>query len=202
MQKIKNVIKAMCEIYDKKLSEAAIVLFLVDLSVYSENQLLDAFKRCRLELKHFPTISDIKDRINDGHLSPNEAWAMIPLNENDSVCWTQEMKEAYFTARPIILSGDFIAARVTFLEKYKNLIFEARANNKKAKYELSLGLDKNKRQEVVCEAIKQGCISPEKAKLLLPDLSQEETKQILGNILKQLPNALLLKEIEREIKDE
>ena len=104
---------------------------------------------------------------------PNEAWSKMPLNEDMSVCWTREMRDAFFVARPLILNGDIIAARVAFIEKYKKLLSESRANNKIPKYELSLGFDRSMREEALNKALGENLITHEQVKEFLPYKKEE-----------------------------
>lgn len=185
MQKIIKVLESMTYLYNKNMPKEAIMLMLNDLNMYSEEQLLDSLKKCRSELKFFPSIAEIKERVNDGHLSPNEAWAMCPKSEDDSVCWSEEMRDAYFSVHSIVRNGDLIAARVGFIEKYKELIRDSRSNMTQIKFELSIGNDKSLRETSIQRAVFLGCITTEKAKQLLPensDLLLIENKENVNKI--------------------
>ena len=182
MRKVREVLEAMTSIYDKKMPKEAIVLFLADLSSYSESQLLDSLKRCRSELKFFPSIAEIKERIDDGRPSPNEAWSKIIQDEKASFCWTEEMAEAYASASPLLHEADAVAARMAFLETYKKLILKARSNNIPVKWNLSLGYNRELREDAVIEAIKLKAISYEQGQSFLPMGISEDGKKLLQNL--------------------
>lgn len=177
MKKVRETLEAMCSIYDKKMTPQAIVLLMADLSKYTEGELLEALRRCRGELKFFPSIAEIKERIPDGHPSPNEAWAKLPKTEEESTVWTEEMSGAYNVAHSLIMSGDMVAARMAFLEKYKELVAESRANNQRATYSLSLGYDREGRADTIKKAVELKAISPERARAISqPEISDEGMK--------------------------
>jgi len=179
MKKLMETLEYMCELYDKKMTKRALQGLISDISIYDEENLLESLRKCRSTLNHFPTISEIKDRIPGQHPGPNEAWAKMPIHEDDSVVWTKQMKEAFFIALPLIENRDLVAARVTFLEKYKKLLSEAMDKNELPEWELSLGFDKSKRAPAVKEALKLKLIDESKASELLPYEQHDEINNIL-----------------------
>ena len=66
-------------------------IYLVD----DQPAVLKALTRCRREVKGMLTIQDVVSRIDDGRLGVEEAWAMMPFSESQSVVWTEEMAQAF-----------------------------------------------------------------------------------------------------------
>ena len=97
MQHSENLLKAIAvtaELTDTDLSEAAARVMAEDLAMYPEKQVLGALIKCRRELKGRLRISDVIERLDDGRPGPEEAWAIIPRSESDSVVWNRDMAEA------------------------------------------------------------------------------------------------------------
>ena len=134
-----NLIKAIAvtaELTGTELSIDAARMMADDLSEYPTDSVFKALTKCRRELKTRMSLADIISRIDDGRPDPNEAWAMIPKNESQSVVWTREMAEAFGIALPLMIDGDQIAARMAFIECYKNKCAESRSNKILVKWEL------------------------------------------------------------------
>jgi len=95
---------------------------------------------------------------NDGRPGPEEAWSMCPRGEEETVVWTEEMAYAMNAATPLLEEGDRIAARKAFMEKYTELVKEARAQGRPMKWEVSLGMDRSARRPVLERAVAEGKI--------------------------------------------
>jgi hypothetical protein len=144
------------ELTGTELSEAAARVMASDLAAYPVPQVLVALTRCRRELKGKLTIAAIIERMDDGRPGPDEAWAMIPMNEDDSCVWTTEMQEAWGIAYPLLQSGDKIGARMAFREAYARLVSNARAEQVAPRWQPSLGHDPSGREPVLEEAVRVG----------------------------------------------
>ena len=183
----KNLLQAIAvtaELTQTQLSETAARVMAEDLAQFDEKMVLGALVRCRRELKKPMSISDIIDRLDDGRPGANEAWAMIPKNENDSVVWTREMAEAYGVCYQLMNEGDMIAARMAFIEAYKERCAEARNNAIPIKWEPSLGHDKNGREHVIMAAVEKGLLRSDHAAKLLPYHEHTEANTKLLSMIK------------------
>jgi hypothetical protein len=156
------------ELTNTELSEAAATVMADDLSTYPHAQVLGALVRCRRELRGRLTIAAVLERLDDGRPGPNEAWAMIPQDEDGSVVWSDEMAQAFGAAQPLISAGQTIAARSAFLEAYERLVAHARAEARPPRWTPSLGHDKRHRASAIETAQRFGRISAEHAAMLLP----------------------------------
>ena len=102
------------ELCGRTFSEGAARMFVHDLAGFDEQAVMKALARCRREVKGILTIQDVVSRIDDGRPGVEEAWAMLPLDEAQSVVWSAEMAEAFGVARGLIDDGDRVAARMAF----------------------------------------------------------------------------------------
>jgi len=111
-------------------------------------------------MKFRPSVAELVELLqqNDGRPGPEEAWSMCPRGEEETVVWTEEMAYAMSAATPLLEEGDRIAARKAFMEKYAQLVKEARAQGRPVKWEVSLGMDRNARRPVLERAVAEGKI--------------------------------------------
>lgn len=182
---------ATAEIYGRQMSRMAAEMLLEDLSGFPAEAILSALSRCRKELRTFPTVADILARIEDGRPGVEEAWAMIPKDERDSVVWTGEMSEAFGAIR-VLLDSDAVAARMAFKEAYLKLLADARATRKPAKWSVSLGFDKRGREAALRDAVVKGRLSLDYVQAVDPEFQLEAPKrQAIGfdvrNLLPEMP---------------
>lgn len=180
MSKIVQALTIACEFVGQHIDEYAIAEMAMDLTAYPEEQVLAALKRCRQELRSIKFI-DIVDRIPGGHPGVEEAWGLIARvmnNEQISICWTDEMRQAYGAAAP--LAADRVAARLAFKETYTKLVCDARALRKPIAWGVSLGWDPGMRDECTREAARRNLITQSTAaKLLAHDPPTKEAAQVL-----------------------
>lgn len=146
-----KAIAVTAELTGTQLSEAAAKIFSADLAQYPLPQVLAALTRCRREVKGRLVLADVIGRIDDGRPGPEEAWAMIPKNEDVSAVWTQEMHRAMQVAGPLLYE-DSIAARMAFKEAYARECQKARDAGDPVNWQPTLGHSKAGRDEAMHEA--------------------------------------------------
>lgn len=151
------------EVCGTVLSEAAGTIIADELATYDRAQVSGALRKCRRELKGRLTMAAIVERLDDGRPGAEEAWAMIPHDESGSVVWSEEMASAFGIARPLLDSGDKVAARMAFREAYSRMVAEARDARMPARWSPSLGHDRNGRDAALSAAITAGRLSGEHA---------------------------------------
>lgn len=164
----KSVVQALAvtaEITGTQFSEAAARVFAQDISRYPESQVLAALDRCRREIRTRLTVADVISRLDDGRPTPDEAWAMLPTDERQSVVWTDEMSAAWGVASAL---DDRVASRMAFLAAYRRLVQENRDQVVPVKWTASLGSDVAGRQFTLEEAVRRGRIAAATASALLP----------------------------------
>jgi len=179
---------AMGEIYGKSMTEAGVKMIANDLSCMSLEKCIYALEKCRKELRTFPTIADILKYANesDGRPGPEEAWAMVPKNEFDSVVWTDEMRDAFFICYNMI-ETDEVAARMAFREAYIKRVQEARDAGRNANWTATLGHYPESRRVVIEEAVRLGRLGFTEAQKLLPGLNvtvNAGMKKLVNNVIK------------------
>lgn len=170
MSKLLEALAVMAEVTGTDWSKPTVQVIERELCAYPESVVLGAVKRCMSELSRKVTLADILDRIPGQHPGVEHAWGLISktlANEQLSICWTEEMREAYGAAAP--LAGDPVAARMAFKEVYGKLVSEARATRRMPNWSVSLGWDTTLREECIQEAQRLNLISHESAQRLLPD---------------------------------
>lgn len=185
-----EAVKGTYEVIGQSMTDTELAMVASDLSVYPSVSVLTALTRCRRELKRI-TLSDIIDRIPGGHPGVEEAWAIavtVMGNENATVVWTNEIREAYGVAAA--LADDLVAARMAFKETYLARVGEARASGKLVAWYVSLGWDKQQREVAIREAFERGRLTYDAAKrhcqeLALPNSS--EAMKLLEEVTRGLP---------------
>lgn len=169
--KLHEEIAIAAELTGTTLSEAAAIAMAEDLATYDRAAVSVALRRARQELRpRTLCLAAIIERIEDGRPGPEEAWAMIPHDENASVVWTDEMAKAFGVASFMIQSGDMIAARMAFKERYSEEVRNARAERRRVNWWPSLGHDPRGREGVLLAAVDQGRLSLERAREFVPML--------------------------------
>jgi len=110
--------------------------------------------------KFAPVPADVIEQV--GRMLSNErpgveeAWAMLPASEDDTIVWTAEMAEAHAACAPLLADGDKIAARMTFKEVYAKAVTKAVAAGVPVSWSASLGWDMEKRKRVLAAAVEAG----------------------------------------------
>jgi hypothetical protein len=186
---IQRALIATAEIYGRQMSDVAASLYLADLAKFSDEEILKALARCRKECKTFPTVADVTARIDDGRPGVEEAWAMLPKSEADSVVWTQEMAEAFAACAPL-LDSDLVAARMAFKETYTTTLAAARNENRPTKWTVSLGHNVSHRESVLSDAVAKKRISIEDARKLVPELGEKKQSTPLAALVSQATKSL------------
>jgi len=158
------------ELCGRTFTEAAARVFVDDLQGFPEPAVIKALARCRREVRGLLTIQDVVSRIDDGRPGVEEAWAMMPFEESQSVVWTDEMANAFGVARGLLADGDRVAARMAFKETYTRLVGEARDAGRPVTWSPSLGYDKSGQEAVLAEAVAKGRLSYAHAQELSPAL--------------------------------
>ena len=176
----------------KVLSTGAMKLCIDALSQYPIDALLLAINK-HVQLARFaPAPKDIIDLLESGNkrLTADEAWAMMPKDEFDTVVWTDEMAEAYGIAYGLIVDGDIIAARMAFKGAYTRLCDEALLIGRPAHWKACIGYDKSKIEPALQKAVAAGRITQERANKLLPPPAESGAiaKRISGKVTEMPSN--------------
>lgn len=108
-------------------------------------------------------------KLLDGRPAAEEAWALalLSVDENETIVWTQEMAEAFTIARPVLDSSGAISARKSFLEAYQRLIDVARFQMRAPVWIVSEGHDKARKVMAIQAAVRTGLLPAPTVSLLL-----------------------------------
>ena len=183
------------ELTGTELSAGAKAAMVADLSEYPEALVLRALTRCRRELRTRLTLAAVLERIDDGRPGAEEAWAMLPKSEADSVVWCEEMAQAFGVAQPLIAQGDIVAARMAFREHYTQAVQRARDERRAPQWSPSYGHDRSGRAQAVRAAVERGRLTAERATRMLASLGPEHVEQHRRALAGPAPVAALLERI-------
>jgi hypothetical protein len=153
-----EMLVATAEVMGEQIRPTAAAYMVTDLASYPLRVLAEALTACRREVKGRLSLAAIMERIDDGHPAPNEAWsvAIRAADEAVTVVWTEQTRDAWTAALPLVEEGDKIAARQAFLEVYARLVKSARAVGGCAVYQPSLGHDASARAAALQLAVDAG----------------------------------------------
>lgn len=175
------------ELCGRTFSEPAARVFVGDLAKFPEPVVIAALARCRREVKGLLTVQDVVSRIDDGRPGVEEAWAMMPISESQSVVWTEEMAKAFGAALPLVARSDFVGARMAFKEAYTKAVTLARDAGAPVSWSASLGHDRHARKGVLREAVALGRLTLRQAQDHVPELEAPAVESALeAHIVKAL----------------
>ncbi|MDE2098924.1 MAG: hypothetical protein KGL39_16845 [Patescibacteria group bacterium] len=174
------------ELCGRTFSEAAARMFMQDLSLYDEKAVIKALSKCRKEVKGLLTVADVVARLDDGRPGAEEAWAMMPFDERQSVVWTDEMSQAFGVCGPLLSAGDKVAARMAFKESYTRLVAESRDLGKRVNWTPSLGHAREGREPVLRDAVEKGRLSLEHAREIMPQLPAPAILALVERAVKKI----------------
>lgn len=130
-----------------------------------------------------PTAADVIAQIEaarpDGRPGPDEAWAMTPVDEVQTVVWTTEMAEAFGIATKLLQTGDRSGARFAFREAYVRIVDQAKRAGRRPVWVASLGHDLAQRKQVLTAAVAKGLLTAEVAHEACPALPMPESQRQL-----------------------
>lgn len=172
MRKLLEGITVTAELMGRDISPAAAAVMAKDLSVYPQDVVLQAMLNLRraagARFSLDAVIAQVERLQPDGRPRADEAWALIPRDEDASVVMTYEMAEAYGVALPLLVEGDQVAARMAFKDAYARIVDKNKLAGVPPKWFPSLGRDKEGREAVLAEAVRLGRLSANHAIGLLP----------------------------------
>lgn len=169
------------ELCGRVFSEAAARVFVDDLKGYDEAAVIAALRRCRREVRGVLTVQDVVSRIDDGRPGPDEAWAMIPQDEAQSVVWSEEMAHAWGIA---MNADDRVSQRMAFREAYIAAVSRARDQGVKPRWTASLGHSREGRERAIVEAVDKGRISMDDACALIPSMPSSKLLALIAPAVK------------------
>ena len=168
-----EIYRGVCATYGREASKEAMRIAWAALSAYDIHQVTGAYTAHLMRSKYMPTPAEIIAAIHDNtpamqRPGADEAWAMMPRDESDSVVWTDEMAMAWSVASSLanpltVEKPDWVAARMSFKDAYIRAVDNARAHGRPAAWQVCRGTRTDNLEDVVTEAVRLGRISPEHA---------------------------------------
>lgn len=159
-----EVLNAVLDVYGPKQhrSDVAVALWWKLLERFEITQVEEALAQHVGASKFPPTPADIITILTsrDGRPTADEAWSMIPRDEQASVIWTDEMSKAYGIAAPLLERGDAIAARRAFIDRYESEVAANRRAGVPMRSWPSWGWDEAGRGVALSRAVELGMMSP------------------------------------------
>lgn len=166
--KVVQAIAVTAELCGRTFSSAAAEVFCHDLEGFEDAAILKALARCRKEVRGALTVQDVVSRVDDGRPGPEEAWAMLPRDEETSVVWTSEMAGAWGLVRHMIEAGEEVPARMAFKEIYVKAVTDARDKRVPPTWLPCLGHDQHGREAALNQAVELGRLPAAHVAALLP----------------------------------
>lgn len=151
------------------LSEAAAKIMASDLAGHDFESLRKACAKCRRELKHRLTLSDILERLqaNDGRYTAEEAWAKLPKDESFGALITNEMEQAAEGVWGLLEMKDKFSAARAFKEAYERIVKNNRELGVTPQWRVSMGALGDNAQ-AIAEGLKRGVLSIEHLLRIMP----------------------------------
>ncbi len=176
------LIGIMRDVYEKPVSPMLIDLWIASLKPYELAEAQAAFERhiTNPDAGQFaPKPADIIRQLqalqpaegDSGHPGPEEAWGMLMRfvnDERETGLYTEPMRHAWEACDPILKLGDEVGARMCFLETYRKAVKRAQETRTPPKWNLTMGLDVERRKTALQEAVATKRISADYAQSLLP----------------------------------
>jgi len=153
------------------------VLWLVeDLEGYGVDVIEASWRKYRKSDRgrFMPTAFDLIANIQDGRPTAVEAFAMLPHGEDDTVVWTDEMREAWNAAKSHLREKRSSLAYSAFKDRYESLVLEARKNRLEPKWCVSRGISGGSCDAILADAVQKGRISLDYAQQFAPELRGPE----------------------------
>lgn len=173
MKTVKNMLIDHFEFYSVTPSVNQINLWADQLAGLNPDDVYEAMKKSWSDSANSKPVMPAKlIEIALGITPPNEAWACVEKINNDeraAIVWTDEIRLAWGDAYPLMRAGDMVAARMTFLESYRNRISSLIAEKKFPKYILSSGSQEDNKTALL-EAVKQKKLTIQRALQYDPNL--------------------------------
>ncbi|MCK5897422.1 MAG: hypothetical protein KAG20_11480 [Cocleimonas sp.] len=210
-----NMVTVLSEQYGKQVTAPLMKMFTSVLSKYSTEDIKNAIDSHTMDTESgmfFPMPANLIKfiQINDGRPTSDEAFLNTPTSEYESVSWTAETREAYFSVCNDLGHSDRVALRMAFKPAYERIIQANRLNSVPVIWENNLGLDKLGREETQALTRDRNYqinkkdnpqLMPPKKKEILPYLEPEkntwQNKEKGISCLKEI-----MEKLDKDIEDE
>lgn len=173
-QTFADIYRGVCATYGREANKDAMRIAWGVLKSFDIAQVQRAYSAHVTTSKFMPTPAEISDLItasNPAMCRPgaDEAWAMMPRSEDDSVVWTEEMAYAWGIASSLVnefntIKPDWVAARMAFKDAYSRAVDGAKAQGRPVRWDIARGQRKDNLEDVLTDAIRLGRMSQDAAR--------------------------------------
>lgn len=176
-----SLVYLMAEYHDHEISDSKAAMLAMDLEGFTPKTISDAWVRYRKNAKNtrMPNVGQLVELIEDGNPCAQIAWGMMPKSEDDSIVWSDEMREAWAVSWPLIREGNVTGAYFAFKEAYEAAVLKCRTSGKSPKWSASFGHRKSGRELAVVEAVSTKRISLDYALKIYPELESSNSFESL-----------------------
>ena len=180
------------EIYEKSVSPALLTVWFETLKGYEIGDIEAGFARyvahpedCRFPpkpgdiIRHLPAPKPE----DDGRPSADQAWGLllrVARDEAETGALSEEIREGWQACGAILDAGDEVGARRCFIDAFNRRVQLARERHEPARWTVTLGTDRQLREERIGEAVKLGRTGHDHAISLLPGPSATSIEQVAG----------------------
>lgn len=169
-----GAICATAEAMGQTISAGGAQVIAEDLAAHEPQVIVGALRACRREPAGRLSLGMVLKHIHaaDGRPGKDEAWsiALSASDEHETVVMTAETRQAMAASNPILEAGDKVGARMAFMSAYERLVSFARAEDRPAAWEVSLGFDAARRVTAIESAVRAQLITHEAGAKYLADL--------------------------------
>lgn len=168
-QRFTRLLDSVLSIYGRERSDMAAAMWAKLLAPFAFEDVDRALCAHVQASKFAPTPADIIATIQatDGRPTAEEAWAMCPRGEGETVVWTEETSQASGAVHKLLAAGDQVAARMAFKDVYERAVRSARASRLPVRWVPSLGHDPDGREGPLLAAVQSGRIGAQAARAFL-----------------------------------
>ena len=154
-------------------SKNVLLQMVKSLEKFDREDVFKALERCCEEVKGRLTLAHIIERIPDPWPSPDEAWALCPKSEAETVVWFDECSISFNEVSGLM--DDKVAARMAFRDIYTRHVQGSRSGGKRGPvWTVSQGHDKTLRDIAIREAVDLGRLTLEEGRFHCPELGAPE----------------------------
>lgn len=194
-----KILKSTYKMFNRSFDASMFEIWWEILEPYGFKLVCGAFTKHLATTRFAPVPADILECLPNplGHPEPEEAWNRAPKSDTEAGYLTDEISRALGSAEGSLNQGNYIAARLAFIESYKKILAEVKAQQKPAKFwyqGASICSHEQRlltKEQKTIEAAELGWLTPERTLNVLELVCIEQDKDLgpLRERLLKLPGS-------------